>query len=130
MTSPAIEQLDLPATPELLRKLLVDTSELPGGDFRILTYYVTAAPLGDTVRETAKVISAEIGSSQASVSRGIARLVSGGWLAVAFKLGSVPFYRAGDKVVTLALAEHEQRGQAQQLATVSRLPVRGPAADA
>lgn len=128
MTSPAIERCDLSVTPELMQKLLVGTAGMPGADFRILTYYVTAAPLGDTVRETAKAIAAQIKLSSGGASKSISRLVAEGWLAPAFKVGAVPFYRAGDRVLHLATAGQPQ--SEQQLATVSQLPVRDHAANA
>lgn len=122
MTSPAMRQHELLLSSDLMRKLLVETADLPGADFRVLTYYVTAAPLGETVRDTAKTIAETVEISQGSVSKSIARLVSRGWLGFVFRVGSVNFYRAGDKVLELAAAEGAQEAQ---LATVSHLPVRG-----
>ncbi|RPK32633.1 hypothetical protein EES39_38190 [Streptomyces sp. ADI92-24] len=127
MTSPAMQRRDLPFSPDLMRQLLVHTADLPGADFRVLTYYVTAAPLGETVRETAKVVAETVKISRGSTSKSISRLVADGWLALAFRVGTVPFYRAGDKVLELALADVDQ--PEQPLATVSHLPVRDPEDD-
>ncbi|MDW8803673.1 helix-turn-helix domain-containing protein [Streptomyces scabiei] len=122
--SPALPPRALPLSADLMRNLLVHTAKLPGADFRVLTYYVTAAPLGETVRETAKTVSEAVEISRGSTSKSIGRLVADGWLAPAFRVGTVPFYRAGDRVLELAAAAFE--GQAEQhLATVSHLPVRG-----
>ncbi|MFJ8388627.1 hypothetical protein ACIQ9Q_29700 [Streptomyces sp. NPDC094438] len=122
MTSPAMQRRDLPLSPDLMRQLLVHTAYLPGADFRVLTFYVTAARLGETVRETAKTAAATVKISEGTTSKSIGRLVADGWLALAFRVGTVPFYRAGDKVLELALADGDQ--VEQPLATVSHLPVR------
>ncbi|MEU5091105.1 MULTISPECIES: hypothetical protein [Streptomyces] len=123
MTSPAMRPRELPFSADLMRKLLEETAELPGADYRVLSYYVTAVPLGETVRETAKTVAGTVKISQGSVSKSIGRLVANGWLAMAFRVGGVPFYRAGDKVLELAAAGDDQ--VEQPLATVSHLPMRG-----
>ncbi|MEU9480783.1 helix-turn-helix domain-containing protein [Streptomyces sp. NPDC048191] len=123
MTSPVMRSRELPLSADLMRNLLVHTAELPGADFRVLTYYVTAAPLGETVRETAKTVAEAVKISRGSTSKSISRLVADGWLALAFRVGTVPFYRAGNKVLELAEAEEAEAGQ--QMASVSHLPVRG-----
>ncbi|MFF8809884.1 MULTISPECIES: MarR family transcriptional regulator [Streptomyces] len=124
MTSPttAMRPRALPFSADLMRKLLVETAELPGADFRVLTYYLTAAPLGDTIRETAKVVAETVKISRGSTSKSISRLVADGWLALAFRVGTVPFYRAGNKV--LELAAEDDRPE-EPLATVRHLPLRG-----
>ncbi|MFD4320509.1 MarR family transcriptional regulator [Streptomyces sp. NPDC058548] len=122
MTSPAMRRHELPFSADLMGKLLVETAGFPGADFRVLTYYATAVPLGETVRDTAKTVAETVQISPGSVSKSIARLVPLGWLAFAFRVGSVNFYRVGDKV--LELAETEVAQEAQPLATVSHLPVR------
>ncbi|MER6256822.1 helix-turn-helix domain-containing protein [Streptomyces sp. NPDC001584] len=122
MTSPAMQRRNLPFSPDLMRQLLVHTADLPGADFRVLTYYVTAVPLGDTVRETAKTVAETVKISRGSTSKSIGRLVAEGWLALAFRVGTVPFYRAGDKV--LELVESDEGHAEQPLATVSHLPMR------
>ncbi|MGW5048435.1 hypothetical protein [Streptomyces griseoluteus] len=123
MTSPAMRPRELPFSADLMRKLLEETAELPGADYRVLSYYVTAVPLGETVRETAKTVAGTVKISQGSVSKSIGRLVTNGWLAMAFRVGAVPFYRAGDRVLELAAAGDDQ--VEQPLATVSHLPMRG-----
>ncbi|MBD2829930.1 hypothetical protein ID875_21450 [Streptomyces globisporus] len=123
MTSPVMRPRELPFSAALMRKLLEETAELPGADYRVLSYYVTAVPLGDTVRDTAKVVAGIVKITEGTASKSINRLVANGWLTRAFRVGAVPFYRAGDKVLELAAAGD---GQTEQpLATVSRLPVRG-----
>ncbi|MFE9613149.1 helix-turn-helix domain-containing protein [Streptomyces bauhiniae] len=126
MTSPttAMRPRALPFSVDLMRKLLVETAELPGADFRVLTYYLTAAPLGDTVRETAKVVAETVKISRGSTSKSISRLVADGWLTLAFRVGTVPFYRASNKV--LELAAEDDRPE-EPLATVRHLPLRGAA---
>ncbi|GHI97978.1 hypothetical protein [Streptomyces olivaceus] len=123
MTSPAMRPRELPFSADLMRKLLEETAELPGADYRVLSYYVTAVPLGETVRETAKTVAGTVKISQGSVSKSIGRLVANGWLATAFRVGAVTFYRAGDRVLELAAAGDHQAEQ--PLATVSHLPMRG-----
>ncbi|MFH9871581.1 hypothetical protein ACH4NT_36590 [Streptomyces lydicus] len=88
-----------------------------------MTYYITAAPLGQTVRVTAKVVAEAVKLSPGSISKSISRLVNGGWLSLAFRVGRVPFYRAGDQVLALAAGDEGDQG-GSQLATVRQLPVR------
>lgn len=127
MTSPATERVELPVTAELMHEILTRTAEQPGADFRVLTYYVTSAALGDTIRQTAKDVAQVLKLSQGSVSRSIKRLLTDGWLQVAYTVGSVSFYRAGPKVMDLALAEAHTDGQ--HLAEVHHLPVRSASED-
>lgn len=56
MTFPA-QRSELLFTPQLMHALLVGTADAPGADFRVLSYYATAVPLGETVRKTLKEIS-------------------------------------------------------------------------
>ncbi|MFH9439261.1 MarR family transcriptional regulator [Streptomyces rochei] len=119
--SPAVRPRDLPLSADLMRKLLVQTADLPGADFRVLTFYVTAAPLGETVRETAKTVAETVKISRGSTSKSISRLLAEGWLSRVFRVGTVPFYRVGDKVLELAAEEAD----VEQLAPVRHLPVRG-----
>ncbi|MFJ4342959.1 hypothetical protein [Streptomyces sp. NPDC088915] len=123
MTSPAMRQRELPFSADLMRKLLEETAELPGADYRVLSYYVTAGPLGETVRETAKTVAGTVKITEGTVSKSIGRLVANGWLALAYRVGAVPFYRAGDRVLELAAVGDQQAEQ--PLATVSHLPMRG-----
>ncbi|MFD3889989.1 hypothetical protein [Streptomyces microflavus] len=123
MTSPVMRPRELPFSADLMRKLLEETAELPGADYRVLSYYVTAVPLGDTVRDTAKVVAETVKLTEGTVSKSIGRLVNGGWLARAFRVGAVSFYRAGDRVLELAAGDDQVE---QALATVSHLPMRGP----
>ncbi|MEU7222276.1 MarR family transcriptional regulator [Streptomyces chrestomyceticus] len=123
MTSSPIEQnAGLPLTPAVTRELLLRTADLPGADWRVLAYYVTAAPLGQTVRETAKVVAEALQLSPGSISKSISRLIDGGWLTIAFRVGRVPFYRAGDQVMRLAVSNEEQ--DEAPLASVRHLPIR------
>lgn len=123
MSSPMMRPRELPFSADLMRQLLEQTADLPGADYRVLSYYVTAVPLGETVRDTAKAVAGIVKLSQGSISKSIGRLLANGWLAQAFRVGGVPFYRAGDRVLGLAAAgaDHVE----QPLATVSHLPTRG-----
>lgn len=123
MTSPAMRPRELPFSADLMRKLLEETAEFPGADYRVLSFYVTAGPLGETVREIAKTVAGVVKVSEGTVSKSIGRLVANGWLAPAYRVGAVSFYRAGDKVLELAAADDQQAEQ--PLATVSHLPMRG-----
>ncbi|MFE9406867.1 MarR family transcriptional regulator [Streptomyces sp. NPDC006530] len=123
MTSPAMRPRELPFSAGLMHQLLEQTADLPGADFRVLSYYVTAEPLGDTVRVIAKAVAQAVKITPGSVSKSIGRLVANGWLTLSYRVGGVPFYRAGDRVLELAAADGEQVEQA--LATVSHLPTRG-----
>ncbi|MFL4496477.1 MarR family transcriptional regulator [Streptomyces sp. VTCC 41912] len=128
MTSSPIEQnAGLPLSPAVIRELLLRTADLPGADWRVLSYYMTAVPLGQTVRDTAKTVAEALQLSPGSISKSISRLIDGGWLAIAFRVGRVPFYRAGDQVIQLAVADEDQ--DEQPLATVRQLPVRGAASE-
>lgn len=111
--------MELPVTAALMHEMLTQTAERPGADFRVLTYYVTAAPLGNTIRRTAKEIAQELKLSPGSVSKSIKRLLVDGWLQVAYTVGSVSFYKAGPKVMNLAVADIEDL----PLAQVHHLPV-------
>ncbi|MFE2529439.1 MarR family transcriptional regulator [Streptomyces sp. NPDC059382] len=122
MTSPAQEWTEIPVTPQLTMQLLKATASRPGADYRVLTYYVNAAPLGDTVRETAKDVSAFLELSQGTVSKSLTRLVADGWMEISYTVARVAQYRAGRMVMELALAEVGQ--QNQPLAQVHHLPVR------
>lgn len=121
MTSPAQNRDDLPVTAQLLQQVLIGTAALPGADFRVLTYYITAGPLGDTVRETAKDIAGQLKLSAGSVSKSIKRLRDENWLERSYTVGSVSFYRAGTRVLDLAADRDEE----QHLAAVHHLPVPG-----
>lgn len=128
MTSSPVEQrVGFPLTSAVTRELLLRTVDLPGADWRVLTYYLTAAPLGHTVRETAKTVAEKLELSPGSISKSISRLVDGGWLIVAYRVGRVAFYRAGDPLIDLAIADQGQ--DEPKLATVRQLPVRAAAGD-
>lgn len=122
MTFPAEQRCDLPFTPELMREVLLRTAHMPGADLRDLTSYVTAVPIGQTIRETAKAVAETVKLSPPSTSTSIRRLLIEGWLEVAYRVGTVNFYRAGHKVTDLAGAEEHED---QPLATVSHLPLAG-----
>nr|WP_202513322.1 MULTISPECIES: hypothetical protein [unclassified Streptomyces] len=114
---------ELPFSANLMRQLLEETADLPGADYRVLSFYVTAVPLGETVRETAKKVAGTVKITEGTVSKSIGRLVANGWLFTAYRVGGVPFYRAGDRVLELAATDDDQ--VEQPLATVSHLPTRG-----
>jgi hypothetical protein len=122
VTFPAEQRDDLPVTAELIHEILMSTTELPGSDYRVLTYYVTAAALGDTVRKTAKDIGEELNLHGGSVGKSVKRLVDAEWLEFAYKVGKVPFYRVGPRVTRPAAAMAQ--AQDQPLAQVHQLPVR------
>ncbi|MFI9366921.1 hypothetical protein ACIG5E_38695 [Kitasatospora sp. NPDC053057] len=42
-------------TQALMHQLLLRTAGAPGADFRVLAFYATVAPLGQTVRTVAKL---------------------------------------------------------------------------
>ncbi|MDF4254569.1 MULTISPECIES: winged helix-turn-helix domain-containing protein [unclassified Streptomyces] len=120
MTFPATPQSELPFTPELMHTLLLATCEAPGADFRVLSYYATAVPLGETVRKTAKEIAQAIQLSPPNTGKSIRRLVEGGWLQVSYRMGRVTFYRVGPRVTALAAESAESDSCA--VASVSYLP--------
>ncbi|MCU4750262.1 MarR family transcriptional regulator [Streptomyces sp. G-5] len=124
MTSVPAEQQyrELPVTAELMREALMSTIELPGADFRVLTYYMTRAPLGDAIRETGKDISQELGLHSGSFSKSIKRLRDGAWLELAYTVGKVSFYRVGPRLLESAAPVGEPEGQG--LAQVHPFPIR------
>jgi hypothetical protein len=121
MTSPAEVRHEILLTSEMQRQLLLRTAGSPGADFRVLTYYLTAAAIGQTVREVAKDVAGALNLSPGSVSKSVNRLVKADLLAIAYRVGAVNFYRAGSEVLALAARAGEDD---QPLATVSHLPVR------
>ncbi|MFE1783826.1 hypothetical protein ACFW9F_14860 [Streptomyces sp. NPDC059506] len=124
MTITAEQQPDFPASGELIHKILLATTELPGAAHRTLTYYVTKAPLGQTIREPAKDIAHALGLHEGSVSKSIRRLLAEGWLQVSYTVGSVSFYKAGPRIVELAFPQETRE---QPLAVVHHLPLQAPA---
>ncbi|WP_331752252.1 helix-turn-helix domain-containing protein [Streptomyces sp. NBC_00829] len=125
MTFPAQERVELPVTGDLARSILAATASLPGADYRVLMSYVTAVPLGETIRETAQDVAAFLKISPGTVSRSLKKLTSTGWLEVSYRVGTVPFYKAGPQVLEMAQAEaSEGMGHEQPLAQVHHLPVR------
>ncbi|SES38645.1 hypothetical protein [Streptomyces qinglanensis] len=121
MTFPATPQSELPFTPELMHTLLLGTAEAPGADFRVLSYYATAVPLGETVRKTAKEISGAVQLSPPNTGKSIRRLVEDGWLEVSYRMGRVTFYRVGPRVIASAVRSTEP-GSYSAVASVSYLP--------
>lgn len=121
MTFPVTRRSELPFTPELMHALLLGTAEAPGADFRVLSYYATAVPLGETVRKTAKEISQAVQLSPPNTGRSIRRLVAGGWLEISYRMGRVTFYRVGQRVIDLA-SQSTARDSACAVASVSYLP--------
>ncbi|BBG20726.1 putative replication initiation protein (plasmid) [Actinacidiphila reveromycinica] len=121
MTSPAEVRHEVELTSEMQRQLLLLTAGTPGADWRVLTYYLTAAPIGQTVREVAKDVAEALRLSPGSVSKSVNRLVKTDFLEVAYRVGAVNFYRAGPEVLALATATDDDD---QPLATVSHLPMR------
>jgi len=120
MTFPAARQPELSFTPELMHELLLGTAEAPGADFRLLSFYATAVPLGETVRKTAKEIAQAVQLSPPNTGKSIRRLVEDGWLEVSYRIGRVTFYRVGPRVMTLATQPSEENPQSA-LASVSYL---------
>ncbi|WP_328406367.1 MarR family transcriptional regulator (plasmid) [Streptomyces sp. NBC_00390] len=123
MTFPAQERVELPVTGDLARGLLEATASLPGADFRVLMSYVTAAPLGETIRQTAQDVAAFLQISPGTVSRSLKKLTSSGWLVISYKVGTVPFYKVGPKVLEMAQCEAAEATHDQPLAQVHHLPV-------
>ncbi|MFI9206389.1 hypothetical protein [Streptomyces sp. NPDC053048] len=122
MTVPAEEAAALPYTSDLGKEILLRTAGYAGSHYRILQYVLTSVPLGNTLRETARDIAAAIGIAEGTVSKGVKKLSADGWLATAFSIGIVNFYKAGPKV--FQIAEELMEPDHQPLATVSHLPVR------
>ncbi|MGP3991653.1 winged helix-turn-helix domain-containing protein [Streptomyces sp. 3N207] len=120
MTFPAARQPELPFTPELMHELLLGTADAPGADFRVLSYYATAVPLGETVRKTAKEIAHAVQLSPPNTGKSIRRLVEAGWLEVSYRIGRVTFYRVGPRVMTLA-TQSPAKDLRPAVATVSYL---------
>ncbi|WP_326693262.1 MULTISPECIES: hypothetical protein [unclassified Streptomyces] len=120
MTFPA-QRSELLFTPQLMHALLVGTADAPGADFRVLSYYATAVPLGETVRKTLKEISQALQLSPPNTGKSTRRLVKDGWLEVSYRMGRVTFYRAGPRVIALA-AQPPEEGSQQALASISYLP--------
>jgi hypothetical protein len=121
MTTAAEEPYGFELTAQVQRALLLRTASMPGADYRVLSYYLTAAPLGQTVREVAKDVAEALGLNPGSVSKALGRLVRGRFLEVAYRVGAVNFYRAGAIVLELAEAGEDSE---PPLATVTQLPVR------
>ena len=119
MTMPVEQTDELLFSQDLMNKILIETAGSPGADYRVLSYYVTAVPLGQTVRKTAREVAGAIQVTEGTASKSIKRLLSGGWLEVVYAVAGVNFYRVGPRVLDL-LDEQED----QPLATVSHLPVR------
>ncbi|MEU8828876.1 winged helix-turn-helix domain-containing protein [Streptomyces sp. NPDC048636] len=121
MTLPAARRPELPFTPELMHGILLGTADAPGADFRVLSYYATAVPLGETVRKTAKEIAQTVQLSPPNTGKSIRRLVEEGWLEVSYRVGRVTFYRVGPRVMTLA-AQSPEEDSRPAVASVSYLP--------
>ncbi|MBO8189689.1 MULTISPECIES: hypothetical protein [Streptomyces] len=121
MTFPVTRRAELPFTPELMHALLLGTAEAPGADFRVLSYYATAVPLGETVRKTAKEISRAVQLSPPNTGKSVRRLVEDGWLEVSYRMGRVTFYRVGPRVIELA-ARSAEGDSPRGGASVSYLP--------
>lgn len=96
------EQYEVPLTAELMRQLLLRTINAPGADYRVLTYFVTSAPLGMTVRKTFRDVAIELGISPPNVGKSVNRLAEARWLEVSHRIGRVTYYRVGPNVTTLA----------------------------
>jgi len=121
MTFAAPRRSEVLFTPELMHALLLGTAEAPGADFRVLSYYATAVPLGETVRKTAKEISQAVQLSPPNTGKSVRRLVEDGWLEVSYRMGRVTFYRVGPRVIHLAAQSAEEHPSSGG-ASVSYLP--------
>lgn len=129
MSTPAHDQGHPELTAGLLHEILLRTAGAQGADFRVLSFYMTAAPLGQIVRVPAKDVAAALKLTGPSVSKSVKRLREAGWLKTAYRIGNVSFYRVGPKVLSLAAAEHDPAEQEQPLATVTALPTASPYTD-
>ncbi|NSC25734.1 winged helix-turn-helix domain-containing protein [Streptomyces albus subsp. chlorinus] len=121
MTFPATRPSEQSFSQELMHELLLGTADAPGADFRVLSYYATVVPLGETVRKTAKEISQALRLSPPNTGRSVRRLVEDGWLEVSYRMGRVTFYRVGPRVMTLASRPADGRTR-PAVASVSFLP--------
>lgn len=126
-TSAMPQQHDVEFTQALMHQLLRQTAGSPGADFRVLIFYATAVPLGQTVRTVGKLIAEELKLSEPTVSKSIKRLVGEGWLELVYRQGPINFYRVGPLVMLAAAAaagDEDSAGDAlpdDDLATVHHL---------
>ncbi|MFG3229941.1 hypothetical protein ACGF07_34850 [Kitasatospora sp. NPDC048194] len=126
MTTPAMtREQTAELTPALMHELLLRTAGAPGADFRVLAFYATAVPLGQTVRTVGKAVAESLRLSEPTVSKSIKRLAADGWLELVYRQGPINFYRVGPLVMEAAaelLGENEERDQDEDdLATVHHL---------
>ncbi|GAA2127312.1 hypothetical protein GCM10009759_79720 [Kitasatospora saccharophila] len=103
-TSTMSQQYEAEFTPALLHQLLLQTAGVPGADFRVLVFYATAVPLGQTVRIVGKSIAEKLKLSEPTVSKSIRRLAGEGWLELVYRQGPINFYRVGPLVLQAAAA--------------------------
>nr|WP_223244331.1 helix-turn-helix domain-containing protein [Streptomyces sp. CBMA156] len=107
-----------------MHELLLRTAGAPGADFRVLAFYATAVPLGQTVRTVGKAIAESLRLSEPTVSKSIKRLAAEGWLELVYRQGPINFYRVGPLVMEAAaelLVEGEEQDE-DDLATIHHLP--------
>ncbi|MFF2549278.1 hypothetical protein ACFVUY_42890 [Kitasatospora sp. NPDC058063] len=124
MTTAAMTRDTADFTPALMHELLLRTAGAPGADFRVLVFYATAVPLGQTVRTVGKAIAESLRLSEPTVSKSIRRLAAEGWLELVYRQGPINFYRVGPLVMEAAaelLGENEEQDEGD-LATIHHLP--------
>lgn len=130
MTSAATEHHQPQLTPEAMHRILLATVDRQGGDYRVLTYYATVAPLGETVRQTAREIAGYLGLHEGSVGKAVKRLARDGWLELAFTIAGVNQYRVGPRLMEYctrpadSLHPRETTRMRTALASVHHLPTR------
>ncbi|MDH6710777.1 DNA-binding MarR family transcriptional regulator [Kitasatospora sp. MAA19] len=126
MSTPAMHQEhDADFTQALMHEILLRTAGAPGADFRVLAFYATAAPLGQTVRIVAKSVAEGLKLSEPTVSKSIRRLAQEGWLELSYRQGPINFYRVGPLVRQVVECLQRREGEdeaAEDLATVHHLP--------
>ncbi|MFI1521401.1 winged helix-turn-helix domain-containing protein [Kitasatospora cineracea] len=122
MTAHAMpQQHDAEFTQALMHQLMLQTAGAPGADFRVLVFYATAVPLGQTVRVVGKSIAEELKLSEPTVSKSIRRLAGEGWLELVYRQGPINFYRIGPRVMQAASAADGDEDVDDDLATVHHL---------
>ncbi|MGW2546140.1 hypothetical protein ACWC5I_36050 [Kitasatospora sp. NPDC001574] len=109
-------------TQGLMYELLVRTAGAPGADFRVLAFYATVVPLGQTVRTVGKLVAEKLRLSEPTVSKSIKRLAAEGWLELVYRQGPINFYRVGPRVMEAADELGGAAAEDEDLATVHRLP--------
>ncbi|MFD8637225.1 hypothetical protein [Streptomyces sp. NPDC059533] len=123
-TAPAIETAWL--SPHELNDLLIRAAELQGADLRLLMYYATAVPVGEAVPESVRAIGERLGLASTSSARSVKKLLSAGWLTLAYEAAGMRFYRLGPQGHPASAEPSEGQPEAS-MASVHHLPL--PARD-